>query len=159
MTSDTAVREPAAVRRGRDLHVNVILLANRNIDAMEEICQSEGITNQQYVVLWTLCLADDPEAGVPIGAIADGQLNRASDTTRLVDRLERIRLAERAPNPADRRSVLVRATADGHRVFASLTPKLQDLHRRQWSTLSAAEAGALHDLLTKALWGDARRPT
>ena len=54
-----------------------------------------------------------------------------------------------------RRSVLVRATPAGRRVFAAVTPKLQEFHRRQWSGLSASEVDTLHDLLAKALWGDA----
>jgi DNA-binding MarR family transcriptional regulator len=147
------LREPRAVRVGRAVHVNMLLLANRNLDGLEEICDDEGITHQQYVALWTLCLADDPDAGVPIGTIADGLLNRASDTTRLIDRLERAGLAERRPSPTDRRSVLVRATGEGRRVFAAVTPKLQDFHRRQWANLSPAEVDTLNALLTKALWG------
>jgi DNA-binding MarR family transcriptional regulator len=144
--------EPEAVRVGREVHVNLLLLANRSLDALEEICQREGTTHQQYVALWTLCLADDPGAGLPMGAVADGLLNRASDTTRLVDRLERAGLAERLPNPSDRRSVLVRATPEGHRVFAAVTPKLQAFHRHQWSSLSPTEVDALNGLLAKALW-------
>ena len=152
--SAAKVREPRTVRVARDVHINVLLLANRNLDALEEICQADGVTHQQYVALWTLCLADDPDAGVPVGAVADGLLNRASDTTRLIDRLEKAGLAERLPNPTDRRSVLVRATAEGRRVFATVTPRLQEFHRRQWSRLSASEVDVLHDLLAKALWGD-----
>lgn len=147
------LREPRAVRVGRDVHVNVLLLGNRSLDVMEEICHAAGITHQQYVALWTLCLTEDPDAGLPMGAVADGLLTRASDTTRLVDRLERAGLAERLPHPTDRRSVLVRATTEGHRVFAAVTPKLQEYHRHQWSNLSAAEVDTLNTLLSKALWG------
>ncbi len=149
------VREPKPVRLGRDVHINVLLLANQSLDALEDICQSHGITHQQYIALWTLCLADDPAAGVAMGAVADGLLNRASDTTRLIDRLEKAGLAERWPNPTDRRSVLVRATTKGQNVFAAVTPRLQDFHRRQWSNLSSAEVETLHGLLAKALWGGA----
>jgi DNA-binding MarR family transcriptional regulator len=149
------LREPEAVRIGRAVHVNILLLANRGLDALEKICHREGITHQQYVALWTLCLADDPDAGVPIGTVADGLLNRASDTTRLIDRLERAGLAERRPSPIDRRSVLVRATSEGRRVFASVTPGLQEFHRRQWANLSPAEVDSLNSLLAKALWADA----
>lgn len=149
------VREPRAVRVGRDVHVNVLLLANRGLDALDGICQAHGITHQQYVALWTLCLADGAEAGLPMGAVADGLLNRASDTTRLIDRLAKAGLAERLPNPTDRRGVLVRATADGRRVFAAVTPKLQAFHRQQWSNLSSDELDTLQGLLAKALWGDA----
>jgi DNA-binding MarR family transcriptional regulator len=140
---------------GRDVHLNVLLLADRNLRELDEICGAEGVTHQQYVALWTLCLADDPDAGVPMGAVADGLLNRASDTTRLVDRLERAGLAERFPHPDDRRSVLVRATAEGRRVFAAVTPKLQEFHRRQWSNLSSDELATLKRLVAKAMWGDA----
>ena len=76
------------------------------------------------MALFVLCLSDEPDAGMPIGAVADGLLNRASDTTRLVDRLERAGLAERFPNPADRRGVLVRATAEGRAVFEAMTPDI-----------------------------------
>jgi DNA-binding MarR family transcriptional regulator len=152
--SAALVREPKAVRVARDVHINVLLLSNQGQAALDEICGADGITHQQYVALWTLCLADHPEAGLPMGAVADGLLNRASDTTRLVDRLERAGLAERLPNPADRRSVLVRATPEGQRVFAAVTPKLQAFHRRQFSHLSADEVATLSGLLAKALWGD-----
>jgi DNA-binding MarR family transcriptional regulator len=154
MADAPVLQEPRAVSVGRGVHVNVLLLANRSLEALEEICHGAGITHQQYVALWALCLADDPDAGMPMGAVADGLLNRASDTTRLVDRLERAGLAERLPNPADRRSVLVRATPAGRGVFASVTPVLQGFHRRQWSNLSADELDTLERLLTKALWGE-----
>jgi DNA-binding MarR family transcriptional regulator len=146
-------REPKAVRVGRDVHVNTLLLANRGLDALDAICQEQGITHAQYVALWTLCLVEDPDAGLPIGSVTDGLLNRASDTTRLIDRMERAGLVERLPNPADRRSVLVRATTAGRRAFAAVTPKLQAFHQRQWSNLSAAEVDTLNALLAKALWG------
>lgn len=148
-------REPKAVRIGREVHVNALLLANRSLAGLEQLCQAHGITHSQYVALWTLCLTEDPAAGLPMSAVADGLLNRAADATRLIDRLERAGLAERVPHPTDRRSVLVRATPAGRRVFETVTPTLQDYHRHQWSALSAAEVDTLNALLTKALWGDA----
>jgi DNA-binding MarR family transcriptional regulator len=155
MLTGQIAREPRTVRIGRDAHINVLLLANRNLDALDEICQAAGVTHQQYVALWTLCLADDPDAGLPIGAVADGLLNRASDITRLVDRMAKAGFAERLPNPTDRRSVLVRATPEGHRVFAAVTPRLQKFHRDQWSNLTSGEVETLRALLGKALWGEA----
>jgi DNA-binding MarR family transcriptional regulator len=146
-------RESHEVAVGRAVHLNVLLLADRSLDSLTEICHRHGITHQQYVALWTLCLADDPDGCIPIGAIADGLLNRASDVTRLVDRLARSDLAERLPNPTDRRSVLVRVTAQGRGVFDAVTPELQAFHARQWSKLSADEIETLNSLLAKAMWG------
>lgn len=146
--------EPPGVRLARDAHLNVVLLGNRSLEQLSEICRAAGITHPQYVALWVLCLAEDPDAGLPIGAVADGLLNRASDTTRLVDRMERSGLVERFRNPDDRRGVLVRATGEGRRVFAQVTPEIQAYHRRQWSHLSAAELRQLTRLTHKALWGE-----
>ena len=70
-----AQREPKAVRVARDIHINVILLANRSLDQLEEICRSEDLTHSQYVALWTLCLAEDAETGIPASAVSDGLLN------------------------------------------------------------------------------------
>ncbi|QXC59664.1 MarR family transcriptional regulator [Aquihabitans sp. G128] len=149
-----ARKESKAVRLGRDVHVNVLLLANRSTEQLDEICRGFDLTHAQYVALWVLCLAEDPEAGLPVGAVADGLLNRASDATRLIDRLEKAGLAERLPNPSDRRGVLVRATAAGIERFDEVTQELQAFHRRQWSNLDATEVGELDRLLKKALWAD-----
>jgi DNA-binding MarR family transcriptional regulator len=149
------VREPRGVTRGRNVHLNVLVLANRSLEQLEAICRTVDLTHAQYVALWVLCLTPTTEEdGLPIGAIADGLLNRASDTTRLVDRLERAGLAERFPNPADRRGVLVRATRKGRSVFAEVTPRIHELHRRQWDNLTVEETVQLDHLLLKALWGD-----
>ena len=150
---ESVLREPRAVRVAREVHVNVLLLANRSLDQLEAICRAEGLTHSQYVALWTLCLSDDGEVGLPVSAVADGLLNRASDATRLIDRLERAGLVERLRNPMDRRGVLVRATKEGCRRFEVVTPKLQEFHRSQWSNLTKGEVDQLRQLLGKALWG------
>ena len=148
-------RESKALRVARETHVNVLLLANRSLEQIEAICRTEDLTHSQYVALWTLCLADDADVGIPVSAVSDGLLNRASDTTRLLDRLEKAGLVERLPNPADRRGVLVRATPEGRERFESVTPKLQAFHATQWANLTHAEVHELHRLLAKALWESA----
>ena len=118
----------------RDVHVNLLLLSSRSLDALEELCRDEGITHAQYVALWTLCLADDPDAGLPVGAVADGRLNRAPDATRLTDRPERAGPVERGRNPHRRRRGLVRTTDAGGGVAAPGPP-------REAADLAAAGAG------------------
>lgn len=146
-------RDTRADRLARDTHVNVLLAANRFSDGMDQVCRTEGITQAQYVALWVLCLAPDAEAGIPMGAVADGLITRASDVTRLVDRLAQAGLAERLPNPEDRRGVLVRATAAGREVFGRVAPRMRTFHRTQWSQLDGDEVATLNALLGKALWG------
>jgi len=150
--------EPKAVRVGREIHVNILLLANRSLDLFEAICRTEELTHSQYVALWTLCLAADAQVGIPVSAVSDGLLNRASDTTRLLDRLEKAGFVERLPNPTDRRGVLVRATPAGRERFEAVTPKLQAFHAAQWANLTRAEVQQLHRLLAKALWAGTGEP-
>lgn len=145
--------ETPEVALEREAHVNVLLAANRFSEVMEGLCRAEGISHAQYVALWVLCLAEDADRGLPMGAIADGLLNRASDTTRLVDRLAKAGLAERVQSPEDRRVVLVRATADGRALFERLTAQVKEFHRGQWAALSRDELRTLSRLLNKALWG------
>jgi DNA-binding MarR family transcriptional regulator len=141
------------VRVSRDVHLNVLLLANRALEQLEEICRREGITHAQYVALWTLCLSDDADLGIPVGAVADGLLARAADTTRLIDRLETAGLVERLRNPNDRRGVLVRATAQGRARFEAVTPRIQAFHAKQWANLTTDELREFGRLAGKALWG------
>ena len=147
MMKATVPRETRRTRLTRDAHVSVIVAGNRFVDGMERICREEGVSQSQYVALWVLCLADDPEVGVPVGAIADGLLNRASDITRLVDRLVQVGMVERMPNPADRRGVLVRATPAGHGVFERLAPRVREYHLGQWADVSNDELEKLIGLL------------
>lgn len=133
--------------------MNVLVAANRFSDEMDRLCRDEGISHAQYVALWVLCLSDDADEGLAMGSIADGLLNRASDTTRLVDRLEQAGLAERLHGPGDRRVVRVRATTAGSELFARLTVTVKEFHRSQWAALTQTELEQLNTLLSKALWG------
>jgi DNA-binding MarR family transcriptional regulator len=149
-----ALDETAADHIAREAHLNVLIAAGRFTDEMDQICRAEGLTAQQFSVLWVICLHEDSARGVPMGAIADGLVNRASDTTRLIDRLLQAGLVARAPSEADRRVVLVRPTTKGRRVLARLVPNMRQFHRREWNALTATELRELNRLLAKALWGN-----
>ena len=147
------LREPEVDRLGRETFINLSLLSRRFGDQVEQLCRAERLTESHYVVLWVVCLKNQPE-GVPMGAVADGHLNRASDLTRLCDRLTTMGLLERFPSTTDRRVVLVRPTQTGRDVFVRLTRRIKELHRTQWGGLDRRELRELNRLLGKVLWGD-----
>jgi DNA-binding MarR family transcriptional regulator len=89
-----------------------------------------------------------------MGAVADGHLNRASDATRLADRLITLGYLERLSSPKDRRVVLVRVTSRGRDVFVRLSRRIKALHREQWKNLKSAELSELNTLLAKVLWDE-----
>jgi DNA-binding MarR family transcriptional regulator len=148
------LREPDLDWLGRETFINLTLLSRRFGEEVEKLCRDEKITMSHYVVLWVVCLKHQPE-GLPMGAVADGHLNRASDLTRLCDRLTAMGCLERFPSTTDRRVVLVRATQAGRDLFVRLTRRIKALHRTQWAGLELRELRELHRLLRKVLWGGA----
>ncbi len=145
----TPDREDRRDRLGREAFVTLFVTGNRFTEQIEHLCRVEGVSHPQYTVLWVLCLADAPD-GLPMGALADGLLTRASDTTRLVDRMLAAGLVAREPSPGDRRVVLVSPTDEGRTVFERLTAAIKELHRRQWGALTVDELRTVTRLLTKA---------
>lgn len=69
-----------------------------------------GLTSAQYMALRTIALLG-PD--VAIGEVGDALQAPASSMTSIVDRLVAHGLVEREPHPADRRSVILRATPAG----------------------------------------------
>ncbi len=144
-------REPLRDRLGRDAFVSLFLASDQFVEQIEQACRAEGISHVQYGVLRVLCWADAPQ-GLPMGALADG-LTRASDVTRLVDRLLKSGNVVREPSPQDRRIVLVTPTDKGLRLFERLTSEIRDLHRDQWCALTTAELDELIRLVNTARLG------
>jgi DNA-binding MarR family transcriptional regulator len=71
-----------------------------------------GLTPNDSRALWTL----DREAGRTMGDLAEEWECDASNATWIVDRLERLGLAERRPVPHDRRARQVVLTTKGDRI-------------------------------------------
>jgi DNA-binding MarR family transcriptional regulator len=107
-----ALRESAEDKLGRESFIALFLAVRQACAEVEALCREEQIAMSHYTVLWFLARRRERE-GVPMGAVIDGHLNRASDSTRLADRLTALGMIERLASEADRRVVLVRLTARG----------------------------------------------
>jgi len=151
-----ALPESEEDKLGREAFISLFLASGKLTAEVEALCREEQIAMSHYTVLWFLARRREPE-GVPMGVVIDGHLNRASDATRLADRLTALGMIERLASPSDRRVVLVRLTAKGRTVYLRLTRRIQELHRRQWSGLTQAEVRELRRLLVKALGEDTSR--
>lgn len=136
----------------RDVYIFTNLVAARFSSDIERLCREENLTEAHYRILWVLCLSGSRD-GLTMGEVVDGLVNKASDATRLVDKLERQGLATRRVSEHDSRKVIVSVTATGRRVFSMLTPKIKELHVEQMNGLTSADKKQLVSLLNKALWG------
>lgn len=136
----------------RDAYIYLSVLSTRFGADIERICAEHQLTEAHYRVLWVLCLSETTKP-IPMGDIVDGVINKASDVTRLVDKLERLKLVARSSSPVDKRRVLVKATASGRKVFTQITTAIKAVHYDQWRGLSQSELSTLVSLLNKAMVG------
>ena len=120
-------------------------LALRLRDDTEQLLKNEGLSATQYNVLRILRGAGDDS--LTCGDIAGRLLNKDPDVTRLLDRMEKQGLVERARSQHDRRVLLTRLSEQGRAVVDRFDEPMLDLHRRQFQHLSPARLRLLLDLL------------
>jgi DNA-binding MarR family transcriptional regulator len=120
-------------------------------DDMELMLKPHGLTDQQYNVLRILRGAEP--AGLCRNEIRDRMLNRMSDMTRLLDRLEAAGLVERFRVGDDRRMVMTRITPKGEALLASLDDLADREQERRLQGLSDDQVAALLKLV-KAVEGN-----
>ncbi|MFG3656966.1 MarR family winged helix-turn-helix transcriptional regulator [Streptomyces sp. NPDC047706] len=109
----------------------------------EEAAAEHALTGAQARLLSLLSL--EP---LPMRKLAHRLKCEPSNVTGIVDRLESRGLAERRPDPADRRVKLAAATDEGHRVARSLRESLR-FAREPLAGLSEGERRTLRDLLQR----------
>ncbi|MFC4637634.1 MarR family winged helix-turn-helix transcriptional regulator [Deinococcus hohokamensis] len=121
------------------------VLALRLQEGAEEVLRAEGLSLAQFNVLRILRGGD--ANGLTCGDIGGRLINRDPDVTRLLDRMERLGLVDRARSDRDRRVILTRLSARGRALVDRLDEPLATLHRRQFAHLSAEELQTLLTLL------------
>jgi DNA-binding MarR family transcriptional regulator len=140
---------PAKPRRPDALTFEVVELIGdvvaRFYADYEEAAGEHALTGAQARLLSLLSL--EP---LPMRKLAQKLKCEPSNVTGIVDRLEARGLAERRPDPADRRVKLAAATDEGRRVARELRDGLR-FAREPLAGLSDAERLSLRDLLRRML--------
>ncbi|MFO0942979.1 MAG: MarR family transcriptional regulator [Pirellulales bacterium] len=90
------------------------------------------------------------EHGITVGMIASRLVCRNPDTTRLVDRLEKLGYVDCVTCPQDARRRMVRITGEGQSVLKALHKPVREIHRRQFSKLNKKTQQRLLELLEQA---------
>ena len=110
----------------------------RFVHFSEEAARHVGLEPQQHQLL--LAMRGMPAgSAATVGALAERLQLRHHSTVELVDRSEARGLVRRAPNPGDRRQVIVTLTAAG----AGLLRRLSLAHRTELRTVAPRLATAL----------------
>jgi MarR family transcriptional regulator, organic hydroperoxide resistance regulator len=109
-----------------------------------EVLRVADLTFPQYNVLKILRGAR-PEA-LSNGTISQRMLNRDSDLTRLLDKLEERRLVKRARDARDRRVVTATITDAGLQLLRKLDGPVHRVHREQLKHMTAKQLETLRTL-------------
>ena len=121
----------------------------REIEArLEPVYREHGLEPGWHDVLATLRRTGPPYQLRPSDFTGSLMLT-SSGTTKRLDRLERAGLIERAPDPGDRRGVLITLTDAGHELIDRVTEAHLANERRLLAGLSPVERDRLAALLRK----------
>lgn len=114
---------------------------------LESRCESHGITAAQYNVL--RILRGVHPGGHPRCEIIDRMIHVAPDVTRLIDRLERLGLAQRAKSTTDGRLSLTFITPKGLALLETMQNDIENFNSIIAEHLTEAEARTLAMLTEK----------
>jgi DNA-binding MarR family transcriptional regulator len=127
-------------------------LARELEQRLEPVYREHGLEPGWHDVLATLRRTGPPFELRPTDLTGTLMLT-SSGTTKRLDRLERAGLVERAPDPQDRRGVLIRLTDKGRDVIDATTEAHLANERRLLAALSDAEREQLASLLRRLQLG------
>ncbi len=114
------LKQPEFASPAQEALLSVIVAAAALNELMERVCAQHKITHAQYNVL--RILRGVYPRGHPRSEIGCRMLDRASDVTRLLDRLEARRLVRRARGDEDQRQTVTYITATGIKLLDKMSP-------------------------------------
>jgi DNA-binding MarR family transcriptional regulator len=134
--------------RMKDQLAYLIASLNRRLEAeLEERLRPGGVSIERYRILEVL----DASEPVAMGEIARQSLIEAPTLTKIIDRMVAEGLVYRAPDPNDRRRVLILTAPAGTALFKRLRGISTALEQRIAERLESEKAAALRSLLKELL--------
>jgi DNA-binding MarR family transcriptional regulator len=129
-----------------EAYLNVARTAALLDHQMSQALKPYGITPTQYNVLRILRGAE-PE-GLCRNEVGERLVRAVPDVTRLLDRMEKMKLIARQRSDTDRRSVRTRISRKGLELAAALDEKVCAIHEAQLGHVNRTDLRTLIDLLT-----------
>lgn len=147
MTLEESIQQKQPFRNEyHKLIVNLMFTYHTLVPHLRQSVESFGISLQQYNILRIL-RGQFPNP-ICVYALQERMLEKSSDVSRLVDRLEAKQLAQRVLCEEDRRRRHVVITNAGLELLQQLDDRVEDWDER-FTTLSPLEAQLLNSLLDK----------
>ncbi|GAA3933202.1 MarR family transcriptional regulator [Chitinophaga oryziterrae] len=138
-------------RKFRDEHhkvvVNLLYTGNWLRDALGTNLKAHGLLPQHYNAL-RIIRGKHPEP-LSAGSIKEVMLDKASDVTRLLDKLEKLNFIQRRLCPHNRRKMDINITTQGLLLLDQLDEPMDGFYKDLIERLTEDEAKTLSDLLDK----------
>ncbi|MFT5512605.1 MAG: DNA-binding MarR family transcriptional regulator [Bacteroidia bacterium] len=116
-------------------------------DSVTRVLKGEDMYEPQFNVLRILqSMKGQP---ISVNAILDRMIQRSSNVTRIIDKLEAKGLANRVLSSKDRRKMDVVITSEGSELLKSLNKKVETFHQPLFKNLSTEEQQTLLHLIKK----------
>ena len=127
--------------------VNLLYTGNWLRDAMGANLKSHDLLPQHYNAL-RIIKGKHPEP-VSAGNIKEVMLDKASDVTRLLDKLEKLDYIQRRLCPHNRRKMDINITPKGLKILDELDEPMDSFYADLMQRVTVEEASMLSDLLDK----------
>lgn len=127
--------------------VNLLFTGNWLRDALGANLKEYDLLPQHYNAL-RIIKGRHPEP-VSAGSIKEVMLDKASDVTRLLDKLEKLDYVQRRLCPHNRRKMDINITSSGLKLLEDVDVLMDDFYEDLASRVTTAEASLLSDLLDK----------
>lgn len=127
--------------------VNLLFTGNWLRDALGANLKEHGLLPQHYNAL-RIIKGRHPEP-VSAGDIKDVMLDKASDVTRLLDKLEKLEYVQRRLCPHNRRKMDISITPQGLKLLSDVDVLMDSFYEDLADRVTEEEAALLSDLLDK----------
>jgi MarR family transcriptional regulator, temperature-dependent positive regulator of motility len=109
----------------------------------DEVTRPHGLSPVEFAIL----AAIDDAPGIDQKSLAARLAIDAVTTSKLIDRMEQVRLVRRSADASDRRARVLVLTEAGARLRAEIIPKFRAAHARLMSALSPAQQKQFLEML------------
>lgn len=129
----------------REMVHNALAFAVRLQMVRDGFARIVGLTGVEYTVLISVAhLQDDMDVGV--SALANHLMLSGAFLTTEINKLVEKGLVDKAPNPSDKRRVILTVTEKGAALLSDLAPLQQQVNDVHFGTLTKEDFRALHRL-------------
>jgi len=111
---------------GQEAMLSIMIASSYLRERLNTICTRQGISLQQFNILRILKGAYPN--GYPRSEISHRMVERAPDTTRLVDRLVKAGFVRREKSPDDLRQSIAKITDPGIKLLIRLSEEIKNFH-------------------------------